>query len=167
LKKENTSIRLQKIMKDRQLRQIDILNLTLPFCKQYDVKMNKSDISQYVAGKNEPNQDKLAILGMALNINEGWLMGYDVPMERAEQQAVPIDATEIISCYNMLNLFVKKTATEQVRLLTLDEKYTKPDNVISIVKEPGPDYLAPNAAHERTDKEFTEEERLEDDSMLD
>lgn len=40
-------------------------------------------------------------------------------------------------------------------------------NIISITKEPEPDYLAPNAAHERTDQEFTEEERVEDDSMLD
>ena len=44
--------------------------------------MNKSDISQYVSGKVEPNQDKLAVLGMALGVNEAWLMGYDVNKER-------------------------------------------------------------------------------------
>lgn len=82
MKKYNTSDRLLQIMKQRNLRQIDILNLTRPYCLQYDVKMNKSDISQYVSGKVEPNQDKLAVLGMALNLNEAWLMGYDVPMER-------------------------------------------------------------------------------------
>lgn len=80
MKQENTSIRLKKIMQERNLRQVDILNLTFPLCKKYDVKMNKSDISQYVAGKVEPSQDKLVILGMALNVSEAWLMGYDVPI---------------------------------------------------------------------------------------
>lgn len=69
-------------MSDRNLRQVDILEMVKPFCKEYDVKMNKSDISQYVSGKVEPGQDKLAVLGMALNVNETWLMGYDVPMEK-------------------------------------------------------------------------------------
>lgn len=81
MKQENTSIRLKRIMQERNLRQVDILELTAPLCKKYDVKMNKSDISQYVSGKVEPSQDKLVILGMALNVSEAWLMGYDVPMK--------------------------------------------------------------------------------------
>jgi len=44
--------------------------------------MNKSDISQYVSGKVEPNQRKLFVLGKALNVSEAWLMGYDVSRER-------------------------------------------------------------------------------------
>lgn len=40
--KKNTAIRLKRIMSDRNLRQVDILNLTEPYCKKYDVKMNKS-----------------------------------------------------------------------------------------------------------------------------
>ena len=59
MKKENTAIRFKKIMSDRSLRQVDILNLTEPYCKEYGVNMNKSDISQYCSGKTEPNQDKL------------------------------------------------------------------------------------------------------------
>lgn len=82
MKEENTSIRLRKLMDTRGLRQVDILNLAIPYCEKYDVKMNKSDISQYCSGKTEPNQDKLFVLGAALNVNEAWLMGYDVPMER-------------------------------------------------------------------------------------
>ena len=82
MKKYTTSDRLHQIMDDKNLRQIDILNMTLPYCKEHGVKMNKSDISQYVSGKVEPNQDKLAILGMALNVNEAWLMGYDAPAKR-------------------------------------------------------------------------------------
>lgn len=84
IKRENTSIRLKSLMKERNLRQIDILNLTKPYCIKYDVKMNRSDISQYVSGKVEPNQDKLVILGMALDVNEAWLMGYNVNMNRKD-----------------------------------------------------------------------------------
>lgn len=81
-KNENTQTRLHYLMKKRNLKQIDILKKCEPYCMKYDVKMNKSDISQYVSGKVEPSQSKLIILGMALNVNEAWLMGFDVPMER-------------------------------------------------------------------------------------
>lgn len=83
MEKENTSIRLKKIMSDRNLRQVDILELCKPYCQKYGVKLGRNDLSQYVTGKVEPGQRKLTILGMALNVNEAWLMGYDVPMERS------------------------------------------------------------------------------------
>lgn len=83
--KASTASRLQYIMKQRNLRQIDILEACIPYCQRYNIKMNKSDISQYVSGKVEPNQNKLFILGQALNINESWLMGFDVPMEKTTQ----------------------------------------------------------------------------------
>lgn len=78
--KETTAQRLKTIMEERKLKQVDILNLSLPYCTKYGVKMNKSDISQYVSGKVEPSQNKLVILGMALGVTEAWLMGFDVPM---------------------------------------------------------------------------------------
>lgn len=83
MREENTSIRLKRIMQERQLRQVDILNLVKPYCEKNDVKMNKSDISQYVSGKVEPSQDKLVVLAMALNVSEAWLMGFDIPEENS------------------------------------------------------------------------------------
>ena len=53
---------------------------------------------------------------------------------------------------------------EQVRLLTLDKKYTKSDNVIPIIREPTSDYLAVNAAHES--KDATPEERQAGDAIM-
>ena len=82
MNRENTAIRLKTIMNIRGLRQVDILNLSIPYCEKYNIKMNKSDLSQYCSGKTEPNQEKLFILGNALNVSEAWLMGFDVPMER-------------------------------------------------------------------------------------
>lgn len=82
MKKANTKTRLEEIMQLRNLKQVDILKLAEPYCQKYDVKLNKSDLSQYLAGKTSPNQDKLVILAMALNVSEAWLMGYDVSMNR-------------------------------------------------------------------------------------
>lgn len=84
--------RLKAIMEERNLRQIDILNLVLPLCQKYKIKMNKSDISQYCAGKTEPNTAKLIALAEALEVNEVWLMGYDVsstPREDIRTQSNP------------------------------------------------------------------------------
>lgn len=80
--KETTGIRIKRIMNERNLKQIDILHMCEPYCKRYGIKMAKNDLSQYVNDKVQPKQDKLSILGMALNISEAWLMGYDVPMDR-------------------------------------------------------------------------------------
>ena len=92
--KENTSIRLKKLMKDRNLKQVDILNLVKPYCVEYGIKMNKSDISQYVNGVAEPSQKKLVILGRALNVTEAWLMGLDVIENNLLESAKRNKATE-------------------------------------------------------------------------
>lgn len=70
MKISNTSTRLKKIMTDNNMRQVDILKKVEPYCQVYNIKMNKSDISQYVSGKVEPSQDKLVILSMALNVSK-------------------------------------------------------------------------------------------------
>ena len=82
MKKFTTSQRLKQLMNERNIKQVDILIKAEPFCKKYGVKLNKNDLSQYVNGKVEPGQQKLSILGLALNVNEAWLMGYEVPQMR-------------------------------------------------------------------------------------
>ena len=82
MERKNTSIRLKEIMTERNLKQVDILRMAEPYAKQYNIKFNKSDLSQYVSGKTEPGQDKLFLLGITLDVSETWLMGYDVPRER-------------------------------------------------------------------------------------
>ena len=74
--------RLNEVMTIRGLKQADVLNLAKPYCDKYKIKLSKNDLSQYVSGKVEPRQRKIAILGMALSVSELWLMGYDVPMEK-------------------------------------------------------------------------------------
>ncbi len=98
----STSDRLKQIMEERSLRQVDILNLVLPICAKYDVKMNKSDISQYVSGKVEPSQEKLVVLGMALNVTESWLMGFDVSPERKDTQIQAEEDFDVFYRFSML-----------------------------------------------------------------
>lgn len=87
MKKKNTSDRLKEIMELRNLKQIDIVNLAKPYCKQYDIKLGRNDISQYIAGKVEPAQNKLFVLSKALNVNVAWLMGLDVKMEDSQSDS--------------------------------------------------------------------------------
>lgn len=77
--KRDTSQRLKQIMNDRGLRQVDILEMSKPYQKQFDVKLGKSALSQYISGKTVPDQDKLVLLSKTLNVSEAWLMGYDIP----------------------------------------------------------------------------------------
>ena len=44
--------------------------------------ISKSSITRYTKGDWEGKQDAVYALAKALNVDEAWLMGYDVPMER-------------------------------------------------------------------------------------
>ncbi len=92
MKISTTSERLKEYMAKYNLRQVDILEKTKPYCEKFGVKMNKSDLSQYVSGKNEPGQDKLVLLAKALHVSEPWLMGYDVP--EATNNILPLPETK-------------------------------------------------------------------------
>ncbi len=82
MKKYTTSERLKQIMSERGLKQVDILRSAKPFCEKTGISLGKSSLNQYISGYAEPGQHKLYILGLALNVSEAWLMGYDVPIER-------------------------------------------------------------------------------------
>lgn len=108
MKKTSTAERLKQIMSERNLKQVDILNLSLPLCEKWNVKMNKSDISQYVSGKVEPSQEKLVVLGKALNVTEAWLMGFDVPSERKDTPLQAEKDFEFFYKYSLLDERDKK-----------------------------------------------------------
>lgn len=88
MKTSNTSKRLKEIMDTRGLKQVDILEMAKPYCQKYGIRLGRNDLSQYVSGKVTPGQEKLTILGLALGVTETWLMGYDVPMERDNNEKI-------------------------------------------------------------------------------
>lgn len=81
-----TGDRLKELMRERNLKQVDILNKVRKF-ERDGIKISKPDLSQYVNGKTEPRQEKLYILAEALDVNEAWLMGYDTDKERVPNES--------------------------------------------------------------------------------
>ena len=74
--KEKCSTRLAKALAIRGMKQFELCEKT---------KIPKSAISQYLSGLFEPKQDRLYIIAQALNVDPVWLMGFDVPMEKANE----------------------------------------------------------------------------------
>lgn len=116
MKNVSTADRLKQIMSERRIKQIDILHLAQPFCDKYNVKLAKNDLSQYVNGKVEPGQEKLTILGLALNVNEAWLMGYDVPRDRENKNEQPAVSSGLSDVKIELIQFVDELNDEQAAL---------------------------------------------------
>lgn len=50
--------------------------------------INKSSLTRYVKGSWEGKQDAVYEIAKALDVNEAWLMGYDVPMDRMNVEAM-------------------------------------------------------------------------------
>lgn len=193
MKRENTSSRLKQIMVERNLRQVDILKLTEPYCRKYNVKMNKSDISQYCSGKTEPNQDKLFVLGKALQVNEAWLMGFDVPEANFDSRNNFSDS-EILYVANMLttikgtNEYIVTIETiKKLELLNLNGLQKVFDYIMDLIKSGNystgtelknfgklkyshqmqEKQFMLNAAHERTDIDIPEGTDTSDNDIMD
>lgn len=65
--------RIAEAMMIRGMKQSDLTKMT---------GISKGAISSYLSGRYEPKQDGIYALAKALDVNEAWLMGYDVPIER-------------------------------------------------------------------------------------
>lgn len=66
--------RLKKAMELRNVSQTELCEMT---------SIPKSAMSQYISGSFKPKQKRTYLLAKALNVNEAWLMGYDVEIERS------------------------------------------------------------------------------------
>ena len=60
--------RLKLIMEQKAITQAEL-------AKRAGIR--QSSISDWLAGKYQPKQDKIAVIADALNISPGWLLGYD------------------------------------------------------------------------------------------
>lgn len=56
--------------------------------------LDKGAVSSYISGKYEPKSDAINKMAIALNVNEMWLWGYDVPMEREKDTPDKLKLTE-------------------------------------------------------------------------
>ena len=78
--------RIKKALTIKGMKQSDLCRIT---------KIPKSALSQYISGAFEPKQDRIYLMAQALNVNETWLMGLDVPMERQDGKKYPSDKMEL------------------------------------------------------------------------
>jgi transcriptional regulator with XRE-family HTH domain len=80
--------RLREALEKRNMKAVEL-------SKKADVP--EGAISYYLAGKSQPKGDRLHILCVALDVNEAWMLGYDVPMERTAEQKKNDDLVKIIA----------------------------------------------------------------------
>ena len=105
--------RLKEGLDIRGMKPIDLCNKT---------KISKSAISQYLSGYAKPKADRIFIIAKALDVNEAWLMGYDVPMERSDKKLNNIDEKMIIEKYNKLNKKQKENLLDYANFLLQQQK---------------------------------------------
>lgn len=72
-----TPERLRMAMRVKGKKQVDLIRAT---------GINRGAMSSYLSGRYEPKQEAVYKLALALDVSEMWLWGYDVPMERQQQQ---------------------------------------------------------------------------------
>lgn len=75
--KKEFNDRLKQAMAFRELKAADI-------CERGNIP--KSAMSYYMSGRSEPKSDRLYIIAKVLDVSEAWLLGYDVAMERSQDQ---------------------------------------------------------------------------------
>ncbi|MBD5457711.1 MAG: helix-turn-helix domain-containing protein [Lachnospiraceae bacterium] len=75
IKMNTIAERIRKGMELRNLKQTDLVEKT---------GISKGALSSYISGRYEPKQNNIYLIAKALSVNEAWLMGVDVPMEKQE-----------------------------------------------------------------------------------
>lgn len=76
---------MKKEFKDRLAQAMDFRNIkAVELCERCDIP--KSAMSYYISGRSEPKSPRLYVIAKALDVDEAWLLGYDVPMERSQDQ---------------------------------------------------------------------------------
>ena len=101
------SNRLLIAMKKNNINQIELSEKTTLYGK----KISQSLINKYLKGKAFARQDNIYILSKILNVNEVWLMGYNVPMDKNFGRT----ETKHINVYNLMTNEVVQTIPYEYR----------------------------------------------------
>lgn len=117
--KKAISERIKEALSIRNMKQSELVEKT---------KIGKSSISTYISGAYEPKQRNIYKIAEALDVNEAWLMGHDVPMDRistVNKLDITKEELTLLNNYNQLNDIGKKEANKRVSELTEIPKYTR------------------------------------------
>lgn len=83
-----TAERLREAMAEAGKKQIDLVKET---------GLQRSAVSRYLSGEYEPKQKAIHKMAVALNVNEMWLWGFDVPKARTTEQKKNDDLVQVIA----------------------------------------------------------------------
>ena len=139
MRSSNPSERLKQLMSERNLKQVEILEKSLPYQKELGIKMGKSTLSQYVNGVQSPDQHRIYLLSKTLEVSEPWLMGYDVEKKRVpdnERNSISNEQPEILPIYNKLEEQRQEKVLNYAKEQLEEQENT---NIISIFNKPQDD----------------------------
>ena len=115
--------RFSELMDYFKIKQIDIAQKT---------GIPKSAISMYTNGQRTPRQNRLTIIADTYGLNEAWLMGYDVPMFKDENEEKNIGEmlgelfqTDSMGLTKLIQIFRKMTFEQRNRLLLARDEILK------------------------------------------
>lgn len=146
MKKAETKDRIKEAMEIREIKQAELVEKT---------GIDKGQMSSYLSGKYKPKQGNLERIAKALFVDEAWLMGYDVPMERNGSKIVKVEEPpKIMQYYELLNDIGKREATKRVEEMTHAPQYMRENT----------DCLTVQAAHNDAETTDEELEKMERDS---
>ncbi|MCI3860111.1 helix-turn-helix transcriptional regulator [Lactococcus garvieae] len=122
------SERLKTALREKNIKAIELSQKT---------GISKSSISDWINGRYEAKQDKIFLIAEALNINEGYLLGLDVPMHKEEFSSNNSTLSKINKISEQLDeprqQVVLEAASSQLKEQKEEEK--KNANVIPLKKK--------------------------------
>lgn len=109
-----TGERIKEAMAERGYKhQADVVRHAERFFSKHGRILTKNALSQYYNDKVEPKRDMIALIAEALDVNDAWLLGYDVPMGR--EIPVPIDEDGLNE--ELIKLLVNLTPEEVAKAI--------------------------------------------------
>lgn len=95
-------------IKERLREALDIKNMTQQELSD-KTGIPKSSISQYLSGYAKPKSDRIYAISSALDINEAWLLGFDVSMNESYMQIKNSTADDLKTFNNIFPLSVRNS----------------------------------------------------------
>lgn len=126
--------RFREAMEERAMKQVDVLRAA----QEQNIKLGKSQISQYVSGKSIPRENVGQILAQILHVDINWLYGKDADDHTSAENNTGNETNPIIQTEHTSVTGTVADSDSEGKQQTMREfkKSTKLDNVLYDVRGP-------------------------------
>ena len=126
--------RFREAMEERAMKQVDVLRAA----QEQNIKLGKSQISQYVSGKSIPRENVGQILAQILHVDINWLYGKDADDHTSAENNTGNETNPIIQTEHTSVTGTVADSDSEGKKQTMREfkKSTKLDNVLYDVRGP-------------------------------